>query len=329
MLARASLSPAKGTSKSCRFDFGYWQLPTLYKPIRPDKTLLITMVGLDSITRLGRGCEGRLLEEISSWISVTVSTPLEHSSSTSLSLNGWKLTDEEHSTWKSVFLGNSHVGGSTVTSTSPHSSKVHLVKYRHNEDVTSPPTRMVKTLDRKESYKRTNSSPKDAKDARLKVAANARKRKKDAHLQQRRSALATIPLPTSSTSVIEPFGNLLNSESLEKKPRRVHFNLEKNATIDIPRVDPNDKASLFYRRKDYKTMNSDEQNLFHTYHFYQEMYGLETNLKNRDALLRRMSSIANIIFRVPSSNAGKPKRKTPTKKKKKIQPQQQQLPVAI
>ena len=78
----------------------------------------------------------------------------------------------------------------------------------------------------------------------------------------------------------------------------VKFSLESNSTIVIPRVDPKDKAALFYRKKEFNSMRLDEQNLLNSYHYYQEMYALETNLKQKEALRRRMSNIANVLFLV-------------------------------
>jgi len=270
------------------------------------------MLDLGGISRLGEGvCEGAVLDEIrnsgaafSSWIS----TSFENSSVTSL--NGWKLTDDRNSSWKSAFLGDAN--SSPITSTPPPSSKATRVKYSsNNENVgsASPVVRIVKVVDRKESYKRASTSPQDAKNMRVKLVTDTRQRKKEARLLQRRAGVTNIPTTLPETS-IEPFGTVVKSPS----PLRVQFNLEDNKTIAIPRIDPKDKAALFYRKKEFKTMHLDEQNLFNSYHFYQEMYGLEMNVQSREALRRRMSSIANYMFGAPNT---KPRRKTPKNKTKK------------
>ena len=288
------------------------------------------MLDLDGISQLGDGvCEGTLLDEIrnsgavfSSWIS----TSFENSSLASL--NGWKLTDDRNSSWKSAFLGDA--SSSTITSTPPPSSKVTRVKYssnNENEGSASPAVRIVKVMDRKEAYKRPNTSPQDAKNMRVKIVADTRQRKKDARLLQRRAGVTNIATTftetsTSPASTIEPFGNVLKS----RLPLRVQFSLEDNITFVIPRIDPKDKDDLFYRRKEFKEMHLDEQNLFNSYHFYQEMYGLEMNVESREALRRRMSSIANYMFGVPNTT---PRRKTPKNKtkKKKNRLEAQELPV--
>ena len=99
---------------------------------------------------------------------------------------------------------------------------------------------------------------------------------------------------------------------------RVHFNLNNNETIDVPRVDPADKARLYYRRVEFKFMVRCEHGLFHTYQFYQKMHSLEMNAKRKEALLRKMKRISKEIVGIRTTRIDAISEKERTKQPRKL-----------
>lgn len=76
----------------------------------------------------------------------------------------------------------------------------------------------------------------------------------------------------------------------------VHFHLEYNEFIAVPRVDPRDKARLFYQPSERMAMRCDEHSLLHTYKFYVAMlHDLEMNEESKEALHRRIDAVADMI----------------------------------
>mmetsp|Transcript_20469 Transcript_20469/g.41704 ORF Transcript_20469/g.41704 Transcript_20469/m.41704 type:complete len:200 (-) Transcript_20469:2843-3442(-) len=83
----------------------------------------------------------------------------------------------------------------------------------------------------------------------------------------------------------------------------VNFNLDYNNFIAIPRVDPRDKARLFYRRSEKRAMRYDEPSLFDTYKFYVAMlHDLEMNEESKEALHRRIDAVADMLHAVQTAH---------------------------
>jgi hypothetical protein len=201
----------------------------------------------------------------------------------------------------------------------------------------------VDRTERAQTYKNIQTSHQAAKDRLAKAVADARKCKREARLLQHRVVAYSSPAASGTTSIISaPRNNSLDTSittrgATKQKTRdidtpkhlpsafkakrtandvRVHFDPFQNRIIDIPRINPADKPLLFYRQKEFKVFNRNELNLFHAYHFYEDMYTRETSFATKEALRRRMSSIANLM---PNDKTTKTKRSPAKKRKRSMQ----------
>jgi len=205
----------------------------------------------------------------------------------------------------------------------------------------------VDRTERAQTYKNIQTSHQAAKDRLAKAVADARKCKREARLLQHRVVAYSSPVASSTTSISStPLNNSFDTcasrnpittprGDTKQKTRdidapkhlpsafkvkrtandvRVHFDPFQNRIIDIPRINPADKPLLFYRQKEFRIFNRNELNLFHAYHFYEEMYTRETSFATKEALRRRMSSIANLM---PKNDKTTKTKRSPAKKKKK------------
>jgi len=116
----------------------------------------------------------------------------------------------------------------------------------------------------------------------------------------------------------KPFNPIFQAKkSNTNTTTRVHFNLNLNRIIEINHIEKADKPFLFYRPADFRVYNRDELNLFHAYHFYQAMYNEDTNFDSKEALRRRMSSIAKLMLAAPDGkNTPRKRKRTPVKRKR-------------
>ena len=289
------------------------------------------MVSLDSISRspIVSTCEGskprmeslrpqQSTEGPTSTVSSWLTSSLDLSTSTIKYLGGWGIhvgedppsaqscnNDDDTVSWRNV----------STTPTTPSRTKTNLGQNSQSNDKLPTICTIRTIVDRKEIYKNVQSSHQAAKERLTKAVADTRKSKKDARLLQHR-----VPVPSPPTTVST--GRVESNMTLKTTCNAsVHFNLSLNETVVVPRVDPAVKPLLFFRPKEFKVFNRDELNLFHTYHFYQEMYNDEMNFDSKEALRRRMSSIANLMFAAPGGkNTSRKRKRTPVKKKRKKAP---------
>ena len=313
-------------------------------------SLHTTMVSLDSITSqspiaTGR-CEGGGLrmecvrrqedtERPTSTASSWLSSSIEMSTSTIKYLSSWGINVGEASSPQSGSNNDDDDDNAHSWRNVPNSSSNRNSPGRQNLQSNDklPTTCTIRSIvDRKEIYKNVRSSHQAAKTRLAKAVDDTRKSKKDARLLQYRVS-APSPPPASIARIesepmlktqrkvnetIEPLRSAFQAKKLRSTNASVHFNLSLNKTVIVPRVDPADKPILFFRPKEFRVFNRNELNLFHAYHFYQDMYNDEMNFESKEALRRRMSSIANLMFSAPGGKDGSRKRKrTPPKKKRK------------
>ena len=263
---------------------------------------------------------------VSSWLtSSLLSTSTKY-------LSGWGIhvgedppsaqsgnNDDDAVSWRNV---------STIPTTLSRTKTNLGQNSRSNNELPSTCTiRNTCIVDRKQTYKNVPSSHQAAKERLTKAVADTRKSKKDARLLQHRNPLPSPPAASTATQkkvnpTTNPFLSAVQAKKLHStctsSKASVHFNLSLNETVFVPRVDPADKPVLFFRPKEFRVFNRDELNLFHAYHFYQEMYNDEMNFDSKEALRRRMSSIANLMFAAPGGkNTSRKRKRTPMKKKKK------------
>ena len=281
-----------------------------------------TMEGL----RSQPGLEGTMISSVSSWLSSSLGwgpSASEESPSTA------SVNDDDNS-WRNV----------TTIPTTPRGSALRKRHYSAN----GSPISVRKAVDRTErtqTYKNIQTSHQAAKDRLAKAVADARKCKREARLLQHRVVAYSSPAASGTTSSSStPLNNSLDTSittrgATKQKTRdidapkhlpsafkvkrtandvRVHFDPFQNRIIDIPRINPADKPLLFYRQKEFRIFNRNELNLFHAYHFYEEMYTRETSFATKEALRRRMSSIANLM---PKNDKTTKTKRSPAKKKKK------------
>lgn len=302
-----------------------------------------TMVSLDSISRspIVSNCEGskprmeglRPQQSTEGHTSTVSSWPTSSSTSTIKYLSGWGIhvgedpppeqsgnNDDDAVSWRNV---------STIPTTLSR-TKVNLGQNSPSNDKLPSTCTIRSIVDRKETYKNVQSSHQAAKEKLTKAVADTRKSKKDARLLQHRNPFPSPPAASAATQKkVNPITNAFLSAFQAKKLHStctnskavVHFNLSLNEIVVVPRVDPADKPVLFFRPKEFRVFNRDELNLFHAYHFYQEMYNDEMNFDSKEALRRRMSSIANLMFAAPGGkNTSRKRKRTPAKKKRKKVP---------
>lgn len=296
------------------------------------------MVSLDSISRspIVSTCEGskprmeglrpqQNTEGPTSTVSSWLTSSLDLSTSTIKYLSGWGEdppsaqsgnNDDDTVSWRNV---------STLPTTLSR-AKTNLGRNSQFDDKlpTTCTTRSI--VDRKEIYKNVQSSHQAAKERLTKAVADTRKSKTDARLLQHRNPFPSPPAASTATQkkvnpTTNPFLSAFQAKKLHStctSEASVHFNLSLNETVVVPRVDPADKPVLFFRPKEFRVFNRDELNLFHAYHFYQEMYNDEMNFDSKEALRRRMSSIANLMFAASGGkNTSRKRKRTPVKKKRK------------
>lgn len=270
---------------------------------------------------------------VSSWLtsSLDLSTP------TIKYLSGWGIhvgedppsaqsgnnDDDDTISWRNV---------STIPTTLSR-TKTNLGKNSQSNDKLPTTCTIRSIVDRKEIYKNVQSSHQAAKERLTKAVADTRKNKNDAWLLQHRVPIPSLPTAASTGRAESdmmfktqrkdnPFRSAFQAKKLHSTCNvSVHFNLSLNETVVVPRVDPADKPLLFFRPKEFRVFNRDELNLFHAYHFYQEMYNDEMNFDSKEALRRRMSSIANLMFAAPGGkNTSRKRKRTQVKEKRKKAP---------
>ena len=314
------------------------------------------MVSLDSISRSPTvsACAGsqprmdglrpqQSTEGPTSTVSSWLISSLDLSNSTIKYLSGWGIhvgedppsaqtgnSDDDTVSWRNV---------STIPST-PSRTKTTLGQ-NSQSNVNLPTTCTIRNIvDRKEIYKNVQSSHQAAKERLTEAVADTRKSKRNSQLLQHRVPVPSPPTAASTctgrvesnmmlktqrkvnqTTGTNPLPSAFQTKKLHAGTTcnaNVRFNLSLNEIVVVPRVDPADKPLLFFRPKEFRVFNRDELNLFHAYHFYQEMYNDEINFDSKEALRRRMSSIANLMFAAPGGkNASKKRKRTPVKKKRK------------
>lgn len=292
---------------------------------------LTTIEGL----RSQPGIEGPI-SSVSSWLS----SSLEYSTSTIKYLSGWgpSASEELPST---ASVNDDDISWRNVT-TVPTTPKGSAMRKRHYVAEGSPISvrNTVDRTERAQSYKNIQTSHQAAKDRLAKAVADARKCKREARLLQHRVLAYSSPVASGTTSISTPLNDSLDANittrgDTKQKTRdtpkhlpsafkfkrtgngvRVHFDPFQNRIIDIPRVNPADKPRLFYRQKEFRIFNRNELNLFHAYHFYEDMYTRETSFATKEALRRRMSSIANLM---PNDKTTKTKRSPAKKRKRSMQ----------
>ena len=297
--------------------------------------------GGNSTTMEGLRPQSGIEESISS-VSSWLSSSLEYSTSTIKSVSGWGPSCSSEELPSTASVNDDDNSWRNVT-TVPTTTRGSAMRKRHYSADGSPifVRKAVDRTERAQTYKNIQTSHQAAKDRLAKAVADARKCKREARLLQHRVVAYSSPAASGTTSSSStPLNNSLDTSittrgATKQKTRdidapkhlpsafkvkrtandvRVHFDPFQNRIIDIPRINPADKPLLFYRQKEFRIFNRNELNLFHAYHFYEEMYTRETSFATKEALRRRMSSIANLM---PKNDKTTKTKRSPAKKKKK------------